>query len=160
MKRVFVTEKAVGPSDLKLSPTGRYLAVNFHLSRPVTGDTVLDVKSGADISNRYSMPNFLPTLIDDWSPDERYAVVEWRTADPNNDGAWKSSTIGVTSINGKWRRSLGKGMDAHFSLRGDKILWLTSQEWDAPGNLVMVDIKHGTPVIIAKDVTSYLILRH
>jgi hypothetical protein len=120
----FQTPRAVTPKEPILSPNGQYLAVLFALSRPKTGHTVFDRKTGAEVARDFDYPGRLPAELQGWSPDGKYLLWNWRAPDPDNDGSWLWDEVGLTSFAPGVKRRIAIGHSAVFSPDGAFILYL------------------------------------
>jgi Tol biopolymer transport system component len=114
------------PCDIQFSPTGRYLTVHHHLSRPLTGHSVFDLRTKKEITVQ-NPSRYAPPVITDWTKDGQSILCSWRIQDGDNDGSWIREDIGLTSlVNGKFR-NLGRGSDAKFVSDGKQIVYLDSR---------------------------------
>jgi len=141
------------PTGPRTSPSGRYVAVEYHLSRPVTGDTMYVTRHHRDITSRYQWAGYLPIKVVGWSNDERWLAVQLRTADPSNSGSWLRSELGVISVDGKHRLKLGSGEQARFSEDGRRVLWLRTDH--GRSDLIITDLRTEHHRVVAHDVGSF-----
>ncbi len=154
-------QPAVNPCELSLSPDGSMLAVHYHLSRPLTGHSVLNLQTTQSVE--LNCPSGIsPPTIDDWSPDSKKILASWRIVDPNNDGSWIREYVGLNFIRtGKFER-IGLGHDARFSQNGQSAFWLsdhkTGCQWKL-GDLVWSPIAKVHPKIIVKGVSQFCVRR-
>jgi hypothetical protein len=143
-KSAYATRQSMlSPDHPVLSPNGRYLAFEFHLSRPVVGDTLVDITvppgpHGEVVSLDPPLPQRRSTRLrnglaghrisppegkDDygngpekvvaWSRDSRQVLWVYLVPDPENDGIWDREDL--------WLAAVGSGR-AHLVTRG---------RWDA-----------------------------
>lgn len=154
----FNTRIAVNPMDPILSPDGRLLAVHFHLSRPLTGHTILDRRTGENVCASYTPLPYAPGILGQWSPDGRWLLWSWRITVPGNDGSWIREYVGLTSATGAIRRRLGQGSYAAFSPEGRHVLWLRRLSCrSTPADLVWCDLAGRGTRCILKGVMAYAI---
>jgi hypothetical protein len=159
-KIIFKTTAAVNPIGPFLSPDGRYLAIQFHMSNPVTGDSIFDTskeisQSQQDVS-KYTPKSYLPAVIEDWSLDGKWILWDWRIPDPNNDGKWLRDDIGLTNRDAKVRRLIGTGIDARFSPGAAYLFFLrTYHGTNGIHDLYIKRFAGGHEQLIARDVDNY-----
>ena len=146
-------EPIVNPCDLKFSPDGKQLAVHYHLSRPLTGHTLVSLSNGS--MNEPKQPEkYAPAIISGWSPNGKWIASEWRTMDPNNDGSWTRCRIGLSSSDGNECKELGLGFAPQFSEDGESVLYLTDHRTGCHRNhydVVIQSIHGGRIKTLAKN---------
>jgi hypothetical protein len=163
LKRVMKLSDSVNAVDMSVSPNGLWAAVHYHLSRPLTGHSVLRLKpEGNDSSRSPQLPQatrFAPTLLEDWAPDSKAIVGDWRTPDPRNDGNWlKDHVVLFTWPKGKVRM-LGEGSEPRFSADGQALIWLKSGR-RRDQFLVGLDLKTGSHLpILARGIAAFAVRR-
>jgi hypothetical protein len=167
-KILFKSDRVVNLDVPFLSPDGHYLAAICALSRPVQGDSIWYEKSrggGALVNNlsQFTPSKYWPGVIEDWSIDGKWILWDWRTPDPNNDGAWLRDDIGITSADGRVRHKIDRGQFAHFSPDGKLIFYLRPRSvrkiarQAGPYELVLVKKDSREQTIIERGVISYLV---
>lgn len=155
-------EPIVNPCDLKFSPDSKQLAIHYHLSRPLTGHTVVSVH-GDSISLPKQPDQYAPAIINGWSPNGKWIACEWRTVDPNNDGSWNRCRIGLSSSDGTQCKELGLGFAPAYSKDGESILYLTDHRtgcrWNG-NDLVMQSVRGGPIKTLATNVLAFAVRRN
>ncbi len=153
--------EAVNPCDLQFSPNGKQIAIHYHLSRPLTGHSILDLDSGNDVPH-IQPERFAPAVITDWSPDGKMTASDWRTMDPENDGSWTDCRIGISQIGGSSCLSLGLGHEAIFSPDSKCVLFQTDHRtgcsWHR-NDLVIQSVKGGKVTTLARNVSAFAVWR-
>jgi len=151
----------VSPVLIFLSHNASKAAVEFSLSRPKMGHTMFDFKRGSEI--RLAGPDrFAPPEIDDWSPDETHFLSSYRTINPDNDGTWIKSQLGLTDLNGAQLKLLSIGYQGHFAPDGQHILYITDHKtgmYFNQGDLVWQSLHDGSKKTLVRNVTDYAIFR-
>ena len=122
-KVIFQTGLIRNPIEPILAPNERYLAIHPHLSRPLSGHIIIDLKTGKIIEIE---PNegYARGPLQAWSKDGKWLLWKWRVPDPENDGAWLWEEIWLVSLDAKVKRRIGRGTKAVFSPDGKHVLWL------------------------------------
>jgi hypothetical protein len=110
-----------------------------------------------DISDRFQAPGYLPSLLLDWSSDERYALLGLRAPDPHNDGAWRLSYIRVTSIGGVRKYNIGQGETAQFASGGKWIVWIRDSK--GKKDLLVADLSGAHRQLISRNVDAFCVAR-
>jgi Tol biopolymer transport system component len=152
---------AVTPRQLIFSPDGSELALEHHLSRPLTGHEIVSLKTG-EVRWPVQPDRFAPAQVSDWSSDGKWIASSWRLMNPNNDGSWKTSFIGLSCSDGSKYRQLGFGYDARFTSDGKYVLFLTDHRtggyWHK-SDLVIQSSHGGAIKTLAKNVTAFAVWR-
>jgi hypothetical protein len=133
---------AVNLCCLSASPDGKWLAVQAHLSRPLTGHFLVKLSTGKE----FDLPRpgkYAPAEVEDWSPDSQQIACSWRIPDPRNDGASIRDYVAVTDWPSGHSRRLGQGGDAQFSVDGKSILYLRSSGRRRQADLVLFGLDKG-----------------
>jgi Tol biopolymer transport system component len=161
---LFRSRSGINPSNPVLSPTGKFIGVDFHLSRPVTGDVIFNTLTGAAVSkskdigepDQFTPPQYLPGLIEDWSPNGKWILWDWRVPDAANDGSWLKDEVGLTSLNASARRRIGSGKNARFSQDGKYIFFLQPEAGSTSiYDLVLTTRQIGKVQCLARNVDSF-----
>lgn len=160
------------PVDPIISPSGRYLAYHLHLSRPLTGHSILDRKTGRELTDRFQrsfLPNgYEPGLLLQWSPSEKLLLWAFRVPmpDPDDNGSWRREEVWVTSLIGRGKHKIGSGgryAEAAFAPDAKHVLWLKPTPRHRGENpiydLVSRPISGGRTTTIARDVDTFAVAR-
>ena len=142
------------PCDIRFSPNGRMLAIHDHLSRPLTGHEVIDLKSGESVE--VDQPDeYAPGVLEDWGPNSRSALLDWRIVDPNNDGNWIRQYEAICRLDRKKSRLLVSGRRGRFTPDGKALLYIANPTKPA-GDLCRRPIDgHGKRTVIARGVSQF-----
>lgn len=130
----------LAPDPPVLSPNGRYLAFEFHLSRPVVGDTLVDITAPpgthgevADLSP--PLPRgYAAQKVAAWSRDNREVVWAYLVTDPENDGSWLREDLWLAAPGSSHTRLLVHGRrnmrhtEAQFAPDQKHVLWFQRRE--------------------------------
>jgi len=108
--RVF-GETLVNLSQLKLSPDGRYLAAESHMSRPLTGHHLIDLKKKKFFPEDYDIEGYAPFEVAGWSPDSHWMLMRYRVPDPDNTGSWVREDAYLVSLDGQNKIKIATGLD-------------------------------------------------
>jgi hypothetical protein len=138
-KRVLYKNDVINVHTPLLSPNGRYIAYNPHMSRPKLPGAIADRKTGDEAVLPYAGE---PVL--DWSPDSRWLLWSRDIIAPHNDGAVMWSEIWSTTADGKHSHRFGTGSSGCFAPDGKHILYVrTTAEEDAkPLGLYVSDLRN------------------
>lgn len=150
---------AVNPGWISFSPDESILAVQYHLSRPKTGHTLFDLRNGNTVDLPY--PNkYAPPTIEDWSPDGKAVLCDWRVIDPNNNGTWTQQFEAITWLKTGKSQLLAEGRDAQFAPDGEHVLYV-SKPTRTTGDLYWQPIraKASSRVRLAAGITQFAVRR-
>lgn len=114
---------SVNPMELQFSLDNATLAVHFHLSRPLTGHSLLSL-TGGRASTLTTPASFAPATIEDWSPDGKSVLLAWRVPDPHNDGNWTQQVLALQDRKSGHTRTLWSGYQARFTSDGRSVMYL------------------------------------
>lgn len=146
------------PCDVRFSPNGRLLAVHNHLSRPLSGHTVYDLGSGEALDPAYP-GQYAPPTLEDWSPDNRSAIFDWRVQDPGNDGSWIRQFEAITRLDTGKSRVLAEGRDARFSPNGKAVMYRTGLRGDMGDLCWMTVTSRQQPARLLRGISQFAFWR-
>lgn len=134
-----------------LSPDGRYVAFNPHLSRP---------KLSPEIVNRVTGVSAAPNTggvgepVLGWSPDSRWLLWTRWQVNPNNDGCYLWIEVWASDASGRASRRICLGGPARFAPDSRHVLAVrcTKRDPDPPGDLIAVDLRGKRLGIVAENV--------
>jgi hypothetical protein len=148
---------AVNLCDMSFSPNSKLMAMQSHLSRPLTGHFLVEVSAKGGLRSLPQRAGFAPANFEDWSPSGRFALCTMRLVDPTNDGSWTRSYVEVADLRTGRSRRLGQGSNARYSPDGRSVWCLTSAH--GAGHLASISLATGRKRIIAKDVSQFAVYR-
>jgi Tol biopolymer transport system component len=156
----FRTRDSILWREPRLSPDGRYLGLLCDLSRPKLGHTLFDRRTGKTLTRDLDYTNRLPAVVEDWSPDGRFLLCNWRIPDPENDGSWNGDEVGLASLAPGVKRWIGTGHSPRFAPDGLHILYLRPYRKGIrtrPGDLCLGPASGGPTRILASDVDAFAV---
>lgn len=146
----------VSPCELIFSPDGSRIAVHFHLSRPLTGHAIFNVKDGKE-SELQCPPGIAPPIVDDWSADGSLLLCDWRAPDPNNDGSWIKDYVALVGPSGKGRK-LHQGSGAQFSDDGRHVLYM-NRSLSRQGDLIWSSLDGTRSIVVVHGIKQFAVCR-
>lgn len=129
----------VGIRNVMLSARSHLVALESHLSRPLTGSAIIDIRTGEGLPHDYDVPGLAPWIAFDWSPNDKMLLGVYRIPDPSNTGNWLSEEIWVVPLTGKRKQKLTSGQfldklgelgmraQCRFMVRGEFVVWIDSK---------------------------------
>lgn len=107
--------------DPVLSPNGRFIAHDLHLSRPKLNAVILHRNTGREFATPH-----VGEPVQDWSPDSRWLLWTRWIVDPENDGSYLRLELWLTASNGlrSHRVAPAAYWEARFTPDGKHILYL------------------------------------
>jgi Tol biopolymer transport system component len=148
-RHVAFRQEAINAESPLLSPNGRYLAYNPHMSRPPLEAAIADLKIGDTVG--VSKPGE-PVL--DWSPDSQWLLWTRCIIDPQNDGSCLWSEVWATTPHGTHSHKMDTGSYARFTPDGRHVLYLRQRPRPnaQPIGLYVADLRGRHRQLVLKDV--------
>jgi hypothetical protein len=170
-KQMYYLGPAVNPLPPTLSPNGRYLAFDFHLSRPVVGDTLVDVtvppSANGDVTplNPPLPRGYAAQKVAAWSRDSREVLWAYLVTDPENDGDWLREDLWVAAPGSSKARLLARGRkdtrytEARFTPDQKHVLWFQRRESHrGPGDIRWTPLAGGRSVTLVRGVRGFAVV--
>lgn len=104
-------ETLINLSRFEFSPDGRYLAAESHMSRPLTGHHLIDLKKKKFHDGDYDIEGYAPFEVAGWSPDSHWMLMRYRVPDPDNTGSWVREDAYLVSLDGQNKIKIATDLD-------------------------------------------------
>jgi hypothetical protein len=104
-------ETLINLSRFELSPDGRYLAAESHMSRSLTGHHLVDLKKKKRLQTNFNIEGYAPFEVEGWSPDSKWMLMRYRVPDPDNTGSWVREDAYLVSMNGRNKIKIATDLD-------------------------------------------------
>ena len=115
-------QEVFNTAHVLLSPNGRFVAYNPHLSRPKLPGIIVDRKCGKG----FALPHAGSPVLD-WSADSHILLWTRYIISPQNEGVSLWEEIWTTTADGKQSHKIGAGTNACFAPDGRHVLYLRTQ---------------------------------